>query len=171
MALGHSALPPEFPPALLQRGATVTVFGRTDRSMTGESFRTEGESVAFLSQSQNSQETAASAAAAVTELKMKVRRHNSHCYTTTFSVSQPLESRFKPRTQSSASVFINSVKTKKRMCDFLLGCQFFARTVQLHNNNVRDCFPPGSSCYWSQNIATSNQRQLPAPLPILGKIY
>lgn len=50
--------------------------------MTGERFRTEGESVALLSQSQNGQETAASAAA-VTELKMKVRRHDSHCYTAT----------------------------------------------------------------------------------------
>lgn len=95
MALGHSALPPEFGPALLQRGATVTALARTDRSVTGESFGTEGESVAFLSQSQNSRETAASA---VTKLKMKVRRHDSHCYMATFSISQCRESGFKPRT-------------------------------------------------------------------------
>lgn len=90
MAPGHGALPP----ALLQGAATVTGFGPTDRRRTGESLRTEGESVAFLSQFRNRRETAASA---VAELKMKVRRRDSRCYTAALSASQPRESRFRPR--------------------------------------------------------------------------
>lgn len=96
----------------------------------------------LLSQTQNRQQTAASAA---TELEMKVRRHDSHCYTATFGVSHNPRVTFSAQSSSSAAVFIHSVKTKKRTRGFRLGCQFFflAGTVQLHNNNVRDCFPAG----------------------------
>lgn len=124
--------------------------------------------MAFLSQARNSQETAAFAAV-FTEIKLKVRRLDSNYYKAAFH--NPISHVLSRELCVCLSIYKIAVETKRRTCDFLLGCQVLSRTARLHNDNVRDCFESGSSHYWSQNIATSNQRQLPAPPRILGKIY
>lgn len=129
--------------------------------------RRASTSVAFLSRARNSQETAAFAAVSK-EIKLKVRRLDARDRTPAFH--NPISQVLSRELFVCLSIYKIAVETKRRTCDFLLGCQVLSL-------ELLGCITTTSAIVLSRAPLTIghkiSQRAIrdgsPAPPRILGK--